>query len=73
MVLLRLVYLYGLTQREIVRMLHWHESKVSRTLSEAMSHIERNTLRELKKRDPLLELTWQDFLSLCETEQVGFL
>jgi RNA polymerase sigma factor (sigma-70 family) len=73
MVLLRLVYLHGLTQREVVRMLHWHESKVSRTLSEAMNQIERNTLRNLKKRDPLLELSWQDFLDLCETEQVGFL
>ena len=72
-VLLRLVYLHGLTQREIVRMLHWSESKVSRALSEAMSLIERRTLRELKKRDPLLELTWQDYLDLCETEQVGFL
>jgi RNA polymerase sigma factor (sigma-70 family) len=73
MVLLRLVYLHGLTQREVVRMLHWNESKMSRVLSEAMSQIERNTLRELKKRDPLLELTWQDFLDLCEIEQVGFL
>ena len=54
-------------------MLHWNESKMSRVLSEAMSQIERNTLRELKKRDPLLELTWQDFLDLCEIEQVGFL
>ena len=73
MVLLRLVYLHGLTQREIVRMLRWHESKVSRTLSQAMKQIEFDTLRHLKKRDPLLELTWQDFLDLCETEQVGFL
>jgi RNA polymerase sigma factor (sigma-70 family) len=73
MVLLRLVYLHGLTQRELVRLLRWNESKMSRVLSEAMSQIERNTLRELKKRDPLLELNWQDFLDLCETEQVGFL
>jgi RNA polymerase sigma factor (sigma-70 family) len=73
MVLLRLVYLHGLTQREVVRMLHWYESKVSRTLSEAMNQIEKNTLRELRKQDPLLELTWQDFLDLCETEQIGFL
>lgn len=73
MVLLRLVYLHGLTQREIVRMLHWHESKVSRTLSEAMNRIEGATLQNIKRLDPMLELTWQDFLDLCETEQVGFL
>src|SRR5207245_2749367 len=50
MVLLRLVYLYELTQRELVRMLGWSESKVSRFLSSAMEQIETRTLRELKKR-----------------------
>lgn len=73
MVLLRLVYLHGLTQRELVRMLGWHESKVSRALSSAMEHIQINTLCQVKKRDPWLELTWQDFLDLCETRQIGFL
>jgi RNA polymerase sigma factor (sigma-70 family) len=73
MVLLRLVYLHGLSQREIVRMLGWHESKVSRALSQAMRQIQSDTLQELKKRDPMVELTWQDFLDLCETQQIGFL
>jgi len=72
MVLLRLVYVHGVTQRELVRMLGWHESKVSRTLSRAMQHIESRTLRELKSRDPWLDLTWQDFVDLCQTERVGF-
>jgi len=73
MVLLRLVYIHRLSQREIVRMLGWHESKVSRALSQAMHQIQTDTLQELKKRDPLLELTWQDFVDLCETQQIGFL
>jgi RNA polymerase sigma factor (sigma-70 family) len=73
MVLLRLVYIHGLSQREVVRMLGWHESKVSRALSQAMRQIQTDTLQELKKRDPLLELTWQDFVDLCETQQIGFL
>jgi RNA polymerase sigma factor (sigma-70 family) len=73
MVLLRLVYIHGLSQREVVRMLGWHESKVSRALSQAMRQIQSDTLEELKKRDPLLELTWQDFVDLCETQQIGFL
>lgn len=72
-VLLRLVYLHDLTHREIVRMLGWSESKVSRFMSRAMSEIERHTLRELKRRDPWLELSWQDFVDLCETYQIGFL
>lgn len=73
MVLLRLVYLYDLSQREIVRMLGWSESKVSRFLARAMKDIETHTLKELKRRDPWLELSWQDFVDLCETCQVGFL
>jgi RNA polymerase sigma factor (sigma-70 family) len=72
MVLLRLVYLHGVTQRELMRMLGWHESKVSRTLSRAMHQIEARTLGELKSRDPWLELTWQDFLDLCQAERIGF-
>jgi RNA polymerase sigma factor (sigma-70 family) len=73
MVLLRLVYLHDLTQREIVQMLGWSESKVSRYLSRAMEEIETHTLRELRKRDPFIELSWRDFQDLCETYQLGFL
>jgi RNA polymerase sigma factor (sigma-70 family) len=73
MVLLRLVYLHGVTQRELVRMLGWSESKVSRTLSHAMQEIKADTLHELKQRDPWLNLTWQDFEDLCETHQLGLL
>ena len=46
---------------------------VSRLLSRAMEQIESDTLGELKKRDAWLELTWQDFLDLCQTHQIGFL
>jgi len=73
LVVLRLVHLHGLTQREIVRMLGWSESKVSRVLADAMQHIELNTLRQIKQRDSWLELTWQDFVDLCATHQLGFL
>jgi RNA polymerase sigma factor (sigma-70 family) len=73
MVLLRLRYLHGVSQREIARMLGTNETKVSRMLSDAMQDIETNALREIKKRDPWLDLTWQDFLDLCETRQIGFL
>jgi RNA polymerase sigma factor (sigma-70 family) len=72
-VLLRLVYLHELSQREIVQMLGWSESKVSRFLSKAMEEIERHTVSEVKKRDPWLELSWQDFVELCETHQIGFM
>src|SRR5689334_3622657 len=72
-VLLRLVYLHELSQREIVQMLGWSESKVSRFLSKAMEEIQKYTVGEVKKRDPWLELSWQDFVELCETHQIGFM
>jgi RNA polymerase sigma factor (sigma-70 family) len=73
MVLLRLIYLHGLSQRELAQILGRHESKVSRILSQAMEQIKNDVLEELKKRDPLLKLTWQDILDVCETQQIGFL
>jgi RNA polymerase sigma factor (sigma-70 family) len=73
LLLLRLVYLHGLTQREVCRMLGWTEARVSRTLSGAMQEIEKATLRYLGNRDPLLKLTWADFVELCEVHQTGFL
>jgi RNA polymerase sigma factor (sigma-70 family) len=73
MLMLRLVYLNGLSQREVGRMWGWHESKVSRCISSAMEEIETTTLRELRRRDPWLDLSWQDFVELCESHQIGFL
>jgi len=73
MLMLRLVYLNGLSQREVGRMWGWHESKVSRCVTQAMADIEDRTLREIKERDPWLELAWADFLVLCESNQIGFL
>ena len=72
-VLLRLVYLHELSQREIVKMLGWSEAKVSRFLTRAMAEIEKHTAVEVKKRDPWLELNWGDFVELCETHQIGFM
>ena len=73
MLMLRLVYINGLSQREVGRMWGWHESKVSRAMSRAMNGIETSTLRELKKRDPWLDLSWEDFVELCESHEIGFL
>ena len=63
--MLKLVHLHQLTQREIARMWGWHESKVSRTLELAREKIARDILVELKRADPWLELRWEDFLELC--------
>lgn len=71
--MLRLVYVHGLSQRELMRMWGWSESKVSRRLSQALGQLEIKTMEHLRQRDAWLELTWQDFVDLCETHQVGFL
>lgn len=73
LLMLRLVYLHGLSQRELAAMWSCHEATISRTLAQALASIETSTLREVKRRDPWLDLNWQDFIELCETQQVGFL
>jgi RNA polymerase sigma factor (sigma-70 family) len=63
--MLKLVHLHQLSQREIARMWGWHESKVSRTLEVTRQSAARIILAELKKVDPWLELRWEDFVELC--------
>lgn len=65
--LLQLVYIHGVMQREAARMFGWHESKVSRTLDQAMADIASRTLRNLRTTDPWLEVNWEDFLQLCQS------
>ncbi|HSI83154.1 MAG TPA: sigma-70 family RNA polymerase sigma factor, partial [Candidatus Methylacidiphilales bacterium] len=65
LILLQLVYLQGLMQREVARMYGWHESKVSRSIDQTMKDIEQRTLLRIKEIDPYLNITWQDFLDLC--------
>ena len=63
--MLKLVHLHQLSQREISRMWGWHESKVSRTLETTRQSVAKIILSELKKIDPWLELRWDDFVELC--------
>ncbi len=63
--MLKLVHLQGLTGREIARMWGWHESKVSRTASHAEDQIRELTLAEVHRREPNLELVWEDLVELC--------
>ena len=63
--MLKLVHLHELSQREIARMWGWHESKVSRTLDVTRQNVSRMILSELKRIDPWLELRWEDFVELC--------
>ena len=73
LLMLRLVYLHGLSQRELAAMWSCHEASISRALSKAMGGIQEATMAELKKLDSGVELTWEDFVQLCETQEIGFL
>jgi RNA polymerase sigma factor (sigma-70 family) len=63
--MLKLVHVHQLSQREISRMWGWHESKVSRALDTTRQSVAKIILLELKKVDPWLELRWEDFVELC--------
>ena len=65
LLMLKLVHLHGLTGREIARMWGWHESKVSRTVSRTEDQIRETTLAEVRRREPSLDLVWEDLVELC--------
>jgi RNA polymerase sigma factor (sigma-70 family) len=64
-VILRLVHLHGISQREVARVWKWSEAKVSRLLDDAGEALEENTVARLKKHDPDLDLRWEDCLAIC--------
>ncbi len=63
--MIRLVYLEGLTQREVSQMWGWTESKVSRAFSSTLDHIRVETLAKLSRKEPWLTLSWEDFLQVA--------
>jgi RNA polymerase sigma factor (sigma-70 family) len=64
-VMLQLVHLYGLTQREVCGIWGYTESKVSRKLSSAVQHIAQETMKTIGDADEWLEIQWEDFLDFC--------
>lgn len=64
--MLRLVHVYDVTQREIGRMWNWREYKVSRTLNSARAKIKNAVVGELRRADPWLTLEWADFVELAK-------
>jgi predicted DNA-binding protein (UPF0251 family) len=70
LVLLQLVHMHGVTQREIASLWKWHESRVSRHINRTEEKIAELTLRAVKETDPYLELGWQDFVELCRCVEV---
>jgi RNA polymerase sigma factor (sigma-70 family) len=65
LLILKLVHIYEVTQREIGRIWNWHESKVSRTLDSTRTKIRTAILAELYRADPWLTLEWEDLVELA--------
>lgn len=66
MVILQLVFIQGMTQRQVAILWGCHEAKISRMLAFAMDHIAADTIAAVKQADPWLNLKWEDFLDLCD-------
>jgi RNA polymerase sigma factor (sigma-70 family) len=67
LVMLKLIYLHRVSQRDIGRLWDWHESKVSRHMDRALTDIHHSLLDRIKNRDGFLDVHWEDFIDLCES------
>jgi len=72
LVLMRLVVVHSVRQDTVGTLFGWSQSKVSRAISSVMETIREETMAEIKRADPWLEIEWDDFLSLCRSS-TGFL
>jgi RNA polymerase sigma factor (sigma-70 family) len=64
--MLLLVHIHGIKQREIAALWGWNESKVSRSLASAMEGISQAALENLNRQNPGIAIEWSDFLQLSE-------
>ncbi|MBT8043323.1 MAG: hypothetical protein KJO79_00100 [Verrucomicrobiae bacterium] len=72
LVMMRLVVVHGVRQDLVGNLFGWSQSKVSRAISSVMNSLKEETMAEIKRADPWLEIEWDDFLSLCRSS-TGFL
>jgi RNA polymerase sigma factor (sigma-70 family) len=65
-VILRLIFLHGVQRDRVAAMLRCHPSTITRELASILEQVKKQTLGALRDLDPYLELTWPDFLALCQ-------
>jgi len=66
-VMLHLLHSDDLRQEELARMFGCAISTISRHAERAREEVRAKLLAEVRRRDPWLELTWDDLLALCRT------
>ncbi len=67
LLLLCLVYLHGIKQKELADIYGCNESTISRWLDGTRKQIHADTLRGLEALDPATGLDWREIVQLCET------
>ena len=69
LVILRLVFLHGISQRNLAEIWDCHEATISRKLSAGMQTVRECTLAYMQARDSRFSFTWDDCLALCRSSQ----
>lgn len=64
-VLVRLVYLHGISKERLADLWDIHPSNVGRKIATALQQVRAQTLLNMKILDPFLDLEWKDCLALC--------
>ena len=67
MVMLQLAYCQGVTQRDIARAWGWSESRVSRFLRDSRNSILEIAIRDLRRDDPSVEISFELILRAFRT------
>jgi Homeodomain-like domain len=66
LLLLHLVYLHGIKQRELADIYGCNESTISRWLNATLEQIHDDTLHEVEDQDTAVRLDWREILQLCD-------
>jgi RNA polymerase sigma factor (sigma-70 family) len=73
LLMLRLVFLHELSQKNLCHLWGVSEATISRRLTHTLEVLQQSVLEELRSRDAALKLDWNDFEQLCNSQQLGFL
>lgn len=65
LVMLQLVHVHGISQRQVAFVWGISEFKISRRLSKTVQSIRKLTVTWLREQDPLLDFGWDDVVELC--------
>lgn len=71
-VMLQIVYVHGVSQRDVGRAWGISEFAICRKLSKAMAQIRSEAAQYLRTKDPALHLGWDEIIGFCASSDVLF-